>query len=60
MEIYVQKYPAENLIVLMARAESKDGRTVGDMVQEVRPGETTLGRTYEEWLASESTVILTG
>ena len=53
MALYVSKTP--DLIVLQARAESAEtglnGRlaVIGDMWQEVRPGETMLGLTFEQW-----------
>ena len=53
MALSVSKTP--DLIVLQARAESAEtglnGRlaVIGEMWQEVRPGETMLGLTFERW-----------
>jgi hypothetical protein len=37
-----------NMIAIMARAESEDGLTVGDMFMTIYPGEDFLGYTYNE------------
>lgn len=54
MKVFVDKDEESDLIVLMSVAESEDA--VGDLVKEVRPGETELGKTYAEWSESESPV----
>jgi len=47
MTLYLSK--TRRRIVLQAGAYSGDG--IGDLVIWLRPGETALGRTYEEWRA---------
>jgi hypothetical protein len=37
----------DEVIYLQARAEGSDA--VGDLTLEVRPGQSALGKTYDEW-----------
>jgi hypothetical protein len=48
MTVYLSR--SDGILILRARFESGDG-TVGDLTYEVRPGQTSLGKTYEEWKA---------
>jgi hypothetical protein len=36
-------------VVLMARAENSVTGTIGDLVIELHPGESALGKSYAEW-----------
>lgn len=47
MTVFVAKYPEELTIVLLIRAEG--GGRLGDLIQEIHPGDTAFGKTYEEW-----------
>ncbi len=39
--------PRPDLIQLMVRIESGD--RIGDLVEDVRPGETVDGKTFDQW-----------
>ena len=56
MTIYVSVDKENSVVQLMARAEG-DG-IIGDFVDEVRPGESAFGRTYDEWFKTKSPYIL--
>jgi hypothetical protein len=45
--IYLTKF--NDLVVLMARAE--DDESIGDLIVEVKPGESAFGRSYAAWAA---------
>lgn len=49
MTIFIQK--SEGVIALLARAVSDNGTIEGDYYEEIRPGQSAFGRTYEEWAA---------
>ena len=48
MNVFVTKNP-DGTLTLMARAEG-DG-AVGDWMYDLAPGQSVLGRTFEEWAA---------
>lgn len=54
MHYAVTKTP-DGVVTLMVRAEG-DGGMVGDLVCDLHPGDTALGKTYEEW-AAEAVLI---
>lgn len=45
MQVFVGKQPDQ--VTLQIRAEGQG--TIGDVTIDVRPGETFLGRPFEEW-----------
>lgn len=47
MKVFLSATP-EGEVRIQARAESEDGRTLGDLTQEVGPGEGFAGHTFEE------------
>ena len=47
MKVYLLMMSNGTILVRM-RAESEDGDTVGDIVEEVHPGEVWEGMTYDE------------
>jgi len=54
MTVFITK--ADNIVILRASAKSPDG-SIADIHREVRPGESSLGKTYEEWLAVETGTV---
>ena len=49
MKVFLAVYPEEKVIEVRARAEGEGGM-VGDLNEEVHPGESFLGWTYDELL----------
>ena len=56
MKVYLLMMSNGTILVRM-RAESEDGDTVGDIVEEVHPGEVWEGMTYDELRARAPGVI---
>ncbi len=50
MTVFVSKYDGH--ILFRARAEGPGA--VGDLVVEIKPGESAFGKAYEEWTALPS------
>jgi hypothetical protein len=47
MKVFTTRLQVE--ILVQIRAESKDGLTVGDLTEFVKPGDTFLGKPYTWW-----------
>lgn len=52
MTVFVSREPNQEAVVLLVRAEGSS--MLGDLVLDVRPGESALGKSYEQWAALKS------
>lgn len=57
MDIFVTKNP-NGILTLMARAEG-DGE-IGDFIYDLAPGQSALGKSYDEWAAEAAEVAPRG
>jgi hypothetical protein len=56
MTIFISRQEPD-CVTIFARAESEDGKTIGDAMFQVHPGKSAFGWTFEEWLASRVSAV---